>query len=166
MNTSKCACCFKDVLVFSHYCAFVWTGLSDTSGREFFENGEKKISLFNHKRRRVSRENLRTQAFLAIYNTPKIAEPLIHQTIPPASSLLPPPPGYCGTFASLVSPGDGAFANFALPGGRAFANPRAMHSRAFGTHAFSYQDITTQNVLLEKSRLAHLSRPGINCRGL
>ena len=134
MNTSKCACCFKDVPVFSHYCAFVWTGLSDTCGREFFENGEEKISLFNHKRRRVSRENLRTQAFLAIYNTPEIAEPLMHQSIPPAPS--PPPPGYCGTFASLVSPGDGAFANFALPGGRAFANPRAI-PELFDTHAVS-----------------------------
>ena len=37
-----------------------------------------------------------------------------------------PPPGYCGAFARLVSPGGGAFANFALPGGRAFANPRAI----------------------------------------
>ena len=36
------------------------------------------------------------------------------------------PPGYCGVFAHLVSPGGGAFANFALPGGRAFANPRAI----------------------------------------
>ena len=38
----------------------------------------------------------------------------------------PCPPGYCGAFARLVSPGGGAFANFALPGGRAFANPRAI----------------------------------------
>ena len=38
----------------------------------------------------------------------------------------PPPPGYCGAFARLVSPGGGAFANFALPGGRAFVNPRAI----------------------------------------
>ena len=38
----------------------------------------------------------------------------------------PPPPGYCGEFARLDSPGGGAFANFALPGGRAFANPRAI----------------------------------------
>ena len=38
----------------------------------------------------------------------------------------PPPPGYCGAFTRLVSPGGGAFANFALPGGRAFANPRAI----------------------------------------
>ena len=34
------------------------------------------------------------------------------------------------------------------------------------THAVSYQNITTQKVVLEKSRLAHLSRTGINCRGL
>ena len=37
-----------------------------------------------------------------------------------------PPPGYCGAFARLLSPGGGAFTNFALPGGRAFANPRAV----------------------------------------
>ena len=48
----------------------------------------------------------------------------MHQSIPPAPSLHPP--GYCGAFARLVSPGGGAFANFALPGGRAFANPRAI----------------------------------------
>ena len=35
------------------------------------------------------------------------------------------PPGYCGAFARLFSPGGGAFANFALPGGRAFAHPVA-----------------------------------------
>ena len=44
----------------------------------------------------------------------------------PSPPPLPPPPGHCGAFAHLVSPGGGAFANFALPGGRAFANPRAI----------------------------------------
>ena len=48
---------------------------------------------------------------------------IMHQSIPPAPR---PPPGNCGAFARLVSPGGGAFANFALPGGRAFANPRAI----------------------------------------
>ena len=38
----------------------------------------------------------------------------------------PPPPGNCGAFARLVTPGGGAFANFALPGGRAFANSQAI----------------------------------------
>ena len=50
----------------------------------------------------------------------------MHQSIPPAPSPPAPPPGYCGAFARLVSPGGGAFANFALPGGWAFANPRAI----------------------------------------
>ena len=45
----------------------------------------------------------------------------MHQSIPAA----PIPPGYCGAFASLVSPGGEAFANFALSGDRAFANPGA-----------------------------------------
>ena len=49
---------------------------------------------------------------------------LMHQSIPPAPN--PPPPGNCGAFARLVSPGGGVFANFALPGRRAFANPRAI----------------------------------------
>ena len=50
---------------------------------------------------------------------------LMHQSVPPAPS--PPPPwGYCGAFARLVSPGGGAFANFSLLGGRAFASPRAI----------------------------------------
>ena len=33
----------------------------------------------------------------------------MHQSISAAPS--PPPPGYCGVFARLVSPGGGAFAN-------------------------------------------------------
>ena len=49
----------------------------------------------------------------------------MHQSIPPAPS---PPPGNCGAFARLVSPGGGAFANVVLPGGRAFANPRPIPS--------------------------------------
>ena len=63
-----------------------------------------------------------------------------------------PRPGLLGAFAHLVSPGDGTFANFALPGGRAFANPRG-HSRAFDTHAVSYQNITTQKVLQETKQI-------------
>ena len=45
----------------------------------------------------------------------------MHQSIPIAPC--PPPPGNCGAFARLVSPGGGALANLARPGGRAFANP-------------------------------------------
>ena len=66
---------------------------------------------------------------------------LMHQSIPAA----PSPPGYCGAFARLVSPRDGAFANFTLPGRRAFANPELLKK-----HAVSYQNITTQRILLEK----------------
>ena len=57
----------------------------------------------------------------------------------------PLPPGILGAFARLVSPGGGAFANLALPGGRPRGQPRA-----FATHAVSYQNITTQRILLEK----------------
>ena len=44
----------------------------------------------------------------------------MHQSIPNAPCT---PPGNCGAFARLVSPGGGVFANLARPGGRAFANP-------------------------------------------
>ena len=64
----------------------------------------------------------------------------------------PPPPGYCGAFACLVSPGGGAFANFSLPGGRALFNPGAI-PKLLNTHAVSYQNITTQRVLLEKKQI-------------
>ena len=53
----------------------------------------------------------------------------MHQSIPAA----PPPRGYCGAFARLVSPGGGTFANFTLPGGRAFANPGAIPELLTGT---------------------------------
>ena len=61
------------------------------------------------------------------------------------SSCDQPPLGYCGAFARLVSPGGGAFANFLLPGPRAFCQ-----LRSFNTHTISYQNITTQRILLEK----------------
>ena len=51
---------------------------------------------------------------------------IMHQSIPAAPSVPPPPPGYCRAFARLVSPWGGTFANFALPGGRAFASPGAI----------------------------------------
>ena len=58
--------------------------------------------------------------------------------------LRPAPPGNCGTFARLVSPGGGAFANFALPGGRAFANPRAIPElltrTRFPTSEYNYKE--------------------------
>ena len=47
---------------------------------------------------------------------------IMHQSIPPAPS--PLPPGHCRAFA--CHPGGGTFANFALPRGRAFDNPGAI----------------------------------------
>ena len=54
----------------------------------------------------------------------------MHQSIPAAP--IPLPPGNCGAFACLVSPGGGALANLARPGGRVFVYPRA-----FDTHGVS-----------------------------
>ena len=71
----------------------------------------------------------------------------MHQSIPLAPNL----PGYCEGFARLVGPVGGAFANFSLPGGWAFANPGAIPELS-NTHAVSYQNVTTQRVLLEKKK--------------
>ena len=52
---------------------------------------------------------------------------------------------------------------FCTARGPGICQPRG-HSRAFDTYAASYQNITTQKVLLEKTQIiAHLSRTGINC---
>ena len=67
------------------------------------------------------------------------------------------PPGYCGAFARLVSPGGGAFANFALPGGRAFANPGAIPEVLTRTR-FPIRIWLHRRFYWKKSRLAHLSR--------
>ena len=61
----------------------------------------------------------------------------MHKSIPAApSSLPPPPPGNCGAFARLVSPGGGALANLAEPGGGALANPGGT-PRTFDIHVVS-----------------------------
>ena len=57
-----------------------------------------------------------------------------------------------GHFPTLSVPGVGHFANFALPGGQAFCNPGAIPK-------LSYQNITTQRILLEKQAY------WLNCQG-
>ena len=80
----------------------------------------------------------------------------MHQSIPAAPST---PPGYCGAFAHLVSPGGGAFANFVLPRGRAFANPGPFLS-FWHTRSFLSENNYTEDFTGKESRLAHLSRTG------
>ena len=47
--------------------------------------------------------------FFGSFRIPKVVfNVVMHQSIPAAPST---PPGYCGAFARLVSPGGGAFAN-------------------------------------------------------
>ena len=63
-------------------------------------------------------------------------------SIPAAPSPPSPPPGYCGAFSHLFSPGVRAFANFALPGGRAFANPWAIPELLTRTRLLSEYNYT------------------------
>ena len=74
---------------------------------------------------------------------------VMHQSIPAAPS--PPPPGYRGAFARLVSPGGWGIYKFCTARGPGICQPRG-HQRAFDTLAISYQNITTQKVLLEKKQ--------------
>ena len=79
------------------------------------------------------------------------------------SSCAQPPRATAVHLPALSVLGVGAFANFALPRGRAFANPGAISELWTRTQfRIRITIITTQNVLLEKGRLAHLSRTGIN----
>ena len=68
----------------------------------------------------------------------------MHQSIPPAPSPDPPPP-IC---PPCQSRGWG-ICKFSTARGPGICQPQ-RHSRAFDTHKVSYQNITTQMVLLEK----------------
>ena len=81
----------------------------------------------------------------------------MHQSIltAPSPSL---PPGYCGAFACLVSPGGGAFANFVLPGGPGHLPtsgpfPSFWHARGL-LSKYNY----TEDFSGKESRLFHPSR--------
>ena len=82
----------------------------------------------------------------------------MHQSVASVSSgcaqhPLPPPPG-----ATPVSPEGGAFFKFCAARGPGICQPRG-HSQAFDTHAVSYQNITTQRILLGKKA------GWLNCQG-
>ena len=75
---------------------------------------------------------------------------VMHQSIPPAPS---PPPGNCGAFARLVIPGGTwGICKCCTARGPDICQPPGR-SRAFDTHAVSYQNITTQKVLLEDKQI-------------
>ena len=70
-----------------------------------------------------------------------------------------PAPGYCGEFALLVSPG--GICNFShCPGAGHLPTPGQFPS--FETNAVSYQNRTTQRVLLEKKQIS----PSVKDRGV
>ena len=76
----------------------------------------------------------------------------MHQSIPSAPSLPPPPLGLLlGIFPPCHSRG-WVICKFCSAQGSGIYQPRG-HSRAFDTHAVSYQNITTKRVLLEKEQI-------------
>ena len=70
-------------------------------------------------------------------------ERIMHQSIPAAP--IPPPPGNCGAFAHLVSPGGGALANLAWLGGRAFAYPGVLTHSWFPTRNPNREDFIAKD---------------------
>ena len=69
----------------------------------------------------------------------------------PASQPPPPRPVTVGHLPTLSVPGVGHLEILHCPGAR--HSPTRGHSRAFDTHTVSYQNITTQKVLLEKKQI-------------
>ena len=74
----------------------------------------------------------------------------MHQSIPAAPSAPPPPRLLRGICPPCQSRGWG-IRKFCIARGPGICQPPG-HSRAFDTHAVSYQNITTQKVLLEKKQ--------------
>ena len=90
----------------------------------------------------------------------------MHQSNPAVPSPPPPPPpprllqGICPPCQSRRW----GICKFCAARGQGICQPRG-YSRASDTYAVSYQNINTQRMLLEKSRLALLSRTG-GCKGM
>ena len=76
----------------------------------------------------------------------------MHQSIPAAPSQPPPPPATAGHLPALSVPGVRHKCKLCIAQGSGICQPRG-HSRAFDTHTVSYQNITTQKVLLEKKQI-------------
>ena len=70
----------------------------------------------------------------------------MHQSIPAVHRL---PPGYCRGIAFLVSPGGWGICKFCSARGPGICQPRG-YSQAFDMHTVSYQNISTQRILLAK----------------
>ena len=91
---------------------------------------------------------------------------MCHQSIPAAPRPSPPPGLLWGICTPCQSQG-WDICKFYAAWGPGICQ-RQGQPRPFDMHTVSYQDITTQRILLEKQadRLAHLSRMGKNWRGL
>ena len=73
---------------------------------------------------------------------------VMHQSIPAA----PSPPGLLQGICPPCQSRGWGICKFCTVGGPGICQPRG-HSQAFDTHAVSYQNITSQKVLLEKKQL-------------
>ena len=85
----------------------------------------------------------------------------MHQSIPAAPIH---PPGNCGAFACLVSPGGGALAKLARPGGRAFAYPRAFDAHVVSDSKTKHEGFYRKGPAVRR-RLDRLPRTGQTCGG-
>ena len=74
----------------------------------------------------------------------------MHQSIPPA--LRPPPPRILRGICTPCHSRGWGICKFCTARGPGIRQPRG-HSRGFHTHAVSYQNITSQKILLEKKQI-------------
>ena len=74
----------------------------------------------------------------------------------PATATSPSSWATAGHLPAFSDPGVGHLHILRSPGTRHFSTPARGYFRAFDTHAVSYQNITTQRILLEKSMFSIL----------
>ena len=85
----------------------------------------------------------------------------MHQSIPAAPIA---PPGSCGAFACLVSPGGRTLENLARPGGRAFPNPRVFDTHVVSDSKSKHGGFYRKGPAVRR-RLDRLPRTGQTCGG-
>ena len=83
-----------------------------------------------------------------------------YASVNPSCAQRPPPRATAGHLPALSVPGVGYLQILRCPG-PGICQPRG-HSRAFDTHAVSYQNITTQRILMGKKPVD----PSVKDRGL
>ena len=85
--------------------------------------------------------------------------PSIPAELSPAQPPTPPPPGLMRDICLLCQSQGWGICKFCAARGPSICKPRGQ-PRAFDTHAVSYQNITTQRILLENKQIGSFDKDG------